>query len=182
MSLGRDKLLKNVDKDKHTDLKRQLKGKCKTVQLMNGVCNHNQDMHRFKKSYLEHEYSLKRKRIKESLATSVLQFKKEQINKKVERVISSYAKNAALNCFQQQEGYTLTPLMEGKIHYGEMKKVENIDPVRNEVRAQSVHFEISTGWKELLEVSVSIMMNFINKRLTYLILIAGYKQMSAHRQ
>ena len=46
----------------------------------------------------------------------------------------------------------LTPLMEGKIQYGKMKNLENIDPVRNELRARSVHFKISTGWKELIKL------------------------------
>ena len=45
----------------------------------------------------------------------------------------------------------LTPLMEGNIQYEKMKKLRNIDLVRNELRARSVDFKISTGWKELIK-------------------------------
>ena len=152
LNLGREELLKGVNEDVNKDKKCQLKGKRKTMQLMKGIRNHNQDMRRFKQTYSANEYNIKRRRIKESLATTVKQFKKERIEKKVNHVISTYSKNPAPNRFQRQEGYTLTPLMEGKIQYGKMKKLANIDPVRNELRARSVEFETSTGWKALIKL------------------------------
>ena len=42
--------------------------------------------------------------------------------------------------------------MEGKIQYGKMKKLENMEPVREELRARSVEFEMSSGWKELINL------------------------------
>ena len=63
-----------------------------------------------------------------------------------------YSNRPAPNSFQRREGYTLTPLMVGKIQYVKMLKRANIDAMREELTARSVTFDIETGWKEMIKL------------------------------
>ena len=100
------------------------------MQWVKIIHNHEKDIWCVMNVHLEQEYSSKRKRVKESLTTSGVQFKKDWINEKVDCVKAWYSKNSAPNRFQQGKGYTLTPLMQGKIQYGKMRKRDNMGAVR----------------------------------------------------
>ena len=128
----------------------QLKGKRKTIELMKSINSHNKDMSCMINSCTEKEFSNKRRRVKEALTDPSAQFKKERIIKKVDAIKQSYSNNPAPNRFQRREGYTLTPLLEGKIQYGKMKKKDNMDAVRDELKARMVGFRNEIGWKEII--------------------------------
>ena len=63
-----------------------------------------------------------------------------------------YSNQTAPNRYQRREGYTLTPLMAGKIQYGKMLKKDNMDAVREELTARSLSYDIRTGWKEMINL------------------------------
>ena len=119
---GRAELLKHFNGDGNEGKKRQLAGKRKTMQLIKSIHNHDKDMRQVRDAHSLDEYISKRRRIEKSLTTSAVQFKKERIKKKVDRVKATYSKVNAPNRFQRREGYTLTPVMQGKVQYGKMKK------------------------------------------------------------
>ena len=70
----------------------------------------------------------------------------------MEKVTSTYGNNPAPNRYQRREGCTLTPLMEGKIQYGKMIKVHNIDAIRKELQARSATVDGNTGWLTLIKL------------------------------
>ena len=119
---------------------------------MKSIHNHDKDMRQVRDAHSLEEYTRKRQRIEKSLTTSAVQFKKERIEKKVDRMKAGYSKVNLPNRFERREGYTLTPLMQGKIQYGKMRKKENMDAVREELRMRSVDFESDTGWKEMIKL------------------------------
>ena len=90
--------------------------------------------------------------VKISLTSPSKQFKKERIDKKVNRVKASYSNNPLPNRYQRRSGYTLTPLMQGKIQYGKMRKNDNIEAVREELKARLVDFDSNTGWKDMIKL------------------------------
>ena len=151
LSSGREQM-RREDKDEDGSKRCQLKGKRKTIALMKGIYSHNEEMRRVRDLHSEEEYHSKRRRIKDSLTKPSIQFKKERINRKVDKVKATYFNTPAPNRFQRREGYTLTPLMEGKIQYGKMKKKDNMDAVRDELRVRCISFDSSTGWKEMIKL------------------------------
>ena len=124
---GRLQMKTEVEEDDVS--KHQLKGKRKSKHLIEGIFKHNHDMLKCEWSYSEEDYISKRKRVKHSLTKPSLQFKRKRIDKKVEKVTSTYGNNPAPNRYQRREGCTLTPLMEGKIQYSKMIKLHNIDAI-----------------------------------------------------
>ena len=130
----------------------QLKGKRKTRELMKSISIHNEEMRLVKEMHSEHEYSQKRRRIRESLTNPSAQFKKKRIEKKVNCLKGSYSKNPQPNRFQRREGYTLTPLMQGKIQYGKLRKKYNMEAVSEELRKRSINHNHDTGWMEMIKL------------------------------
>ena len=119
---------------------------------MRSIYDHNSDISHVRNSCSEEEYSNKRKIIKQSLTSPSVQFKRQRIEKKVDNLKERYSNNPAPNRFKRREGYTLTPLMQGKIQYGKMKKKDNIDAVREELKVRLVNFDSNAGWKEMIKL------------------------------
>ena len=136
--------------------KRQLKGKRKSKHLMSTILSHIDNMEDMKKSEANDngdiDYLNKRKRVRQLLTTSSVQFKRERINKKVQNLRSNYHNNPAPNQYQRREGYTLTPLMEGRIQYGLLLKTDNADAVRDELLARGVDIPATTGWMVMINM------------------------------
>ena len=114
------------EEEQETQKKRQLKGKRKVACMMNSMISNINQVAKMKddesQEYGENHYNAKRRRVKELLTDDSIQFKKERINKKVEHLKSKYHHTPTPNQYQRREGYTLTPLMQGKIQYGLLKK------------------------------------------------------------
>ena len=51
---------------------------------------------------------------------------------------------------ETRHGYHITPLIEGKIQFGFLKKENNIVQVRNELQARHVPFQPGSNWTSLI--------------------------------
>ena len=95
-----------------------------------------------------------REKIKKKLTKPSIQFKYERINNKVEKVIAQVNDNPVLNVYERRAGQTLTPLLDGRIQIGKLKKVHNMEAIRNELTARGMgeHFNAETNWTNLLKL------------------------------
>ena len=63
-----------------------------------------------------------------------MQFEEEIIKQKVALVINTIHKYFCQNVYSRRIGHTLTPLMTGKIQYAKLKKMNNMDSIKSELR------------------------------------------------
>ena len=63
-----------------------------------------------------------------------------------------YSATPVPNKYQIRTGTTLTPMMQGKIQYGKMKKGDNMEAIRREVTSRGIAYTRSTEWKQLIEL------------------------------
>ena len=56
------------------------------------------------------------------------------------------------NVYNRRTGITLTLLISSKIQFVKMKKVHNMQAVRNECIARGISFEITTNWKKIINM------------------------------
>ena len=100
----------------------------------------------------EINYINKQTRARQSITNTSVQFQIERIDKKVNHLKSKFHNTPAPNQYQRREGYTLTPLMEGRIQYGLLKKADNTDAVRGELLARDVDIRATTGWMIMISM------------------------------
>ena len=155
--MARGRIIPNAlqkGRDHLKDEDRALQGKNKTKVLMNEIKIHHERMEKIKHSYgNDNIFFAKRKRIHTDLTDSSHQFKKERIDKKIQKVKQKYSDRPNPNVYQQRTGQTLTPLILGKIRYHKTKKKHNINAVRGELVARGLtNFDNKTNWLMLLKI------------------------------
>ena len=132
--------------------KQQLQGKEKTKILMRELLKHREEVKQLNND--NNILTLDRKNLKRSLTCQHLQFKKERITKKVNRVIARVHLELPPNMYQRRVVQTLTPLIERKIQYGKLKKKYNMQQIRSELTARglSIKFDEKTNWTTLIKL------------------------------
>ena len=146
MSEGREEIKKDDGK------KRIVQGKLRARVLMTEALSHqneldlieNQDPMTYQTT---HEDAVK------FLTYENVQFKKERIDKKVrnykEKEQSTTRRGIRTT---QQRKYDLTPLLQGKIQFGKMRKESNMEQVRGECNARNLQYDANTNWNSLLQL------------------------------
>lgn len=135
---------------------KQLQGKKKTKVLMGEFIEHEKRINTLCKCKQTDGIDIigVKKKIKKKLTKPSIQFKYERINDKVEKVIAHLNDNPAPNVYERRTGQTLTPLLDGRIQIGKLKKVHNMDAIRNELTARGMgeRFNAATNWTNLLKL------------------------------
>ena len=155
LAIARGKLLPDAMCAGRAELEnlKYLQGKRKTKVLTKESIQHYKRMKTVQSIQNNNDiYEQERKAIDSSLTNLNTQFKKERVDKKINRIKQKYSNTPAPNVYERRTGQTLTPLIQGKIQYHKMKKDQNMIAVRNELLARNVMFDDETKWIALLKL------------------------------
>ena len=140
---------REMNKNTCDEKKKQMQNKEKANQIM----EETRKQHRFLQNLHDKnpvEYMNRRKEIRRSLKEKCVQFKAARLEKKVDIFKDGYNKPHRPNQAETREGFYVTPLLQGKVQYGKMKKEENIKSVRDELSARNIQFSNKDNWTKLL--------------------------------
>ena len=145
MSEGREKIGKGDGK------KRLVQGKMRAQVIIAEAVSHQHELDLMQNqdhgTYQEtHEDAVR------YLTSDNIQFKKERIDEKV-RNYKEMEKSTTQRGIRttQQTKYNLTPLLQGKIQYGKMKKDDNLEQVRRECDKRNLRYDANTNWTSLIK-------------------------------
>eukprot|EP00957_Ditylum_brightwellii_P210392 15364925-Ditylum_brightwellii.AAC.1 len=131
LSKGREEINVQVEK------RRKLQGKLKNQALLEVAVQHNKNVKIIKqetKSSQIGSYTAKSTDLNIKLTNKHKQFKCNRIHNKVNHLKANLHKNPPPNVYKQRTGLILSPLNEGRVQIGKLKKEYNIDAVKNELQ------------------------------------------------
>ena len=147
MAEGKKKINKNDGK------KKLVQGKVRAQVLLEEAIKHQQELDNLR-TRNPSEYDQTYQSVAKRLSCEDMQFKKERIEEKVRNYKEKENTTTRRGQRQQQEQkkYDLTPLLEGKIQYGKMKRDHNIDQIQRECKARNLRYEANTNWTTLIQL------------------------------
>ena len=78
------------------------------------------------------------------------QFSRERVQKKVEDFCSTLSNSKEPNVRQKKTGVKLMPIVLGRVQYSMLRKDENREQIKEELRVREVLFDPNENWTSLI--------------------------------